>query len=112
MCQYTSELNAIRRRRHISRKTVDYEPKNYNEVQIRLFGEMKIIGKDLTLPKSEIAEPIRFLIAYLAMNPGKAICPEQLNECMVKRFVHGRILYINLGQSGKHLDLWMVKKIS
>lgn len=76
----TSELNAIRRRRHISRKTVDYEPKNYNEVQIRLFGEMKIIGKDLTLPKSEIAEPIRFLIAYLAMNPGKAICPEQLNE--------------------------------
>ena len=76
----TSELNAIRRRRHISRKTVEYEPKNYNEVQIRLFGDMKIIGKDLVISKCEIAEPIRFLIAYLAMNPGKAICPEQLNE--------------------------------
>lgn len=76
----TSELNAIRRRKNITRKTVEYEPKNYNEVQIRLFGNMKIIGKDLILTKSEIAEPIRFLIAYLAMNPGKAVCPEQLNE--------------------------------
>lgn len=76
----TSELNAIRRRRNISRKTVDYEPKNYNEVQIRLFGEMKIIGKDLMLQKNEIPEPIRFLIAYLALNPGKAICAEKLNE--------------------------------
>lgn len=76
----TSELTAIRRRRSISRKTVDYEPVTYNQVQIRLFGDMQIIGKDLYLQKSDIPEPIRFLIAYMSMNPGRAICAERLND--------------------------------
>lgn len=76
----TTELTSLRRRQNISRKTVDYDPKSYKEVQIRLFGDMCIIGKDIELTKSDMAEPIRFLIAYLAMNPGKAVCCEQLND--------------------------------
>ena len=76
----TTELTSLRRRQHISRVTVDYDPKTYEEVQIRLFGDMQIIGKDIELSKNDIAEPVRFLIAYLAMNPGKAVCCEKLND--------------------------------
>lgn len=76
----TSELVALKKRQSVSRKTVDYEPKAYDEAQIRLFGDMVIVGKDLLLTKQDIPEPVRFLIAYLAMNPGKSICAEQLNE--------------------------------
>lgn len=76
----TTELTSLRRRQNISRITVDYDPKTYEEVQIRLFGDMQIIGKDIELTKSDMAEPIRFLIAYLAMNPGKAVCCEKLND--------------------------------
>lgn len=76
----TNELIAMKRRESISRKTVNYEPNSYNQVMINLFGEMQIIGKDLNLGRSDIPDAIRFLIAYLALNPGKAISAERLND--------------------------------
>lgn len=59
---------------------MEYEPKSYKQVMINLFGDIEIVGKDLLLTKSDIPEPIRFLIAYLAMNPGRAVCADRLNE--------------------------------
>lgn len=76
----TSELNALLKRQSISRKTVDYEPASYDEIQIRLFGDMEIVGKELYLNASDIPEPIRFMIAYLASNPGRAVSAEQIND--------------------------------
>lgn len=76
----TNELIALRRRESISRKTVNYEPNSYKQVMINLFGDMQIVGKDLTLNRSDIPDAIRFLIAYLALNPGKAVSAERLND--------------------------------
>jgi len=76
----TNELIAMRRRKNICRKTVECEPQSYKQVQIRLFGEMQIVGKDLLLTQKDIPEPIRFLIAYLAMHDKKTVSAEKLTE--------------------------------
>lgn len=101
----TSELLALKKRESISRKTIDYEPKTYKEAQIRLFGDMAIIAKDLYLSKADIAEPIRFLLSYLAVHPGKAVCAEQLNEMYPEKIASWKNLVYKFRKSWKNARL-------
>ena len=76
----TNELIALRRRRNIERKAVEYEPKNYDEVSIKLFGEMEIVGKGFTLEDADIPEPMKVIIAYMSENRNRSYGLMQLAE--------------------------------
>ena len=76
----TNEIIARRRRKNIERRAVEREPETINEVNIKLFGEMRITSKDLVMEAADIPEAVRLLIAYLVVNPNKSMCLEQLNE--------------------------------
>lgn len=76
----TSEIISQNRRKYIERKTLICEPGTEKDIRIHLFGEMEIISKNFVMKAGDMTEPIRFLIAYLALHPGKAFCLEQLND--------------------------------
>jgi len=77
----TNEIIAKQRRDNIYRKQSEYEPKNYDTVRIDLFGEITISSKDLFFDEKDLkSEALRFLIAFLACNPGKFFSAECLNS--------------------------------
>ncbi len=78
----TTELIALRRRKNIERKSVEYAPKNYNEVFIKLFGEMTIVGKDFTLEDVDIPEQMKVIIAYMAEHRNRSYSLMQLAELL------------------------------
>ena len=77
----TNEIIAKQRRDNIYRKQSEFEPKSYDTVRIDLFGEITISSKDLFFYEKDMkSEALRFLIAFLACNPGKFFSAECLNS--------------------------------
>lgn len=77
----TNEIIAKQRRDNIYRKQREFEPKSYDTVRIDLFGDMTISSKDLFFDEKDMkSEALRFLIAFLACNPGKFFSAECLNS--------------------------------
>lgn len=77
----TNEIIAKQRRDNIYRKQSEYEPCSYDSVRIDLFGGITISSKDLFFDEEDMkSEALRFLIAYLACNPGKFFSTECLNS--------------------------------
>ena len=77
----TNEIIAKQRRDNIYRKQSEFEPKSYDTVRIDLFGDITISSKDLFFDEKDMkSEALRFLIAFLACNPGKFFSAECLNS--------------------------------
>ena len=77
----TNEIIAKQRRDNIYRKQSKYEPSSYDTVRIDLFGGITISSKDLFFDEEDMkSESLRFLIAFLACNPGKFFSVECLNS--------------------------------
>lgn len=77
----TNEIIAKQRRDNIYRKQSEFEPKSYDTVRIDLFGDITISSKDLFFDEKDMkSEALRFLIAFLACNPGKFYSAECLNS--------------------------------
>lgn len=77
----TNEIIAQQRRESIERHRRNDLPAGNDEVYIKLFGDMSIASNDLYFgPDDLTSEPTRFLIAFLAINKGRAFGAEQLND--------------------------------
>lgn len=77
----TNEIIAKQRRDNIYRKQSEYLPNAYNKVRIDLFGGISIASKDLYFDEEDMkSETLRFLIGFLACNPGQYFPAECLNS--------------------------------
>ncbi|MCF0158838.1 MAG: hypothetical protein HUJ83_10045 [Veillonella sp.] len=77
----THEIIDSERKRAACRNAEPDVPQTYNQVNIKLLGEYQICTKGLCFSAEDVlSDQIKFVIAYLAMNPDRCISTKELND--------------------------------